>query len=179
MDDTGRGNCKSLIFNTKEKKMKTSSQRGTLVIFLIAGLVALNGSKSFNLHAASQDCTAAILQGGYGAGTTGLINSSSNPNDVTIPTFVPFAEAVHFVFDGHGRFFGTSTADYGGTIFPVTFTGTYSVKQNCTGSLTADAGDNGIIHRALVIVDGGKEVEFVSTDAGVVIAGYMKKQRSE
>jgi hypothetical protein len=30
----------------------------------------------------------------------------------------------------------------------------------------------------LVIVDGGKEVDFVITDAGVVIAGYMKKQGS-
>ena len=61
----------------------------------------------------------------------------------------------------------------------MTFTRTYSVKPNCTGSLTANAGSNGIIHRALVIVDSGKEVEFVSTDAGVVISGYMKKQRTE
>jgi hypothetical protein len=179
MENIGPGEVLTSVFEYKEKTMKTSLQRAALVVFVIAGLVALNGSKSFRLHAASQVCTAAILQGGYGAGTTGLINSSSNSNDVTIPTFVPFAEAVHFVFDGHGKFSGTSTADYGGTIFPVTFTGTYSVKPNCTGRLIADAGDNGIIHRALVIVDGGQEVEFVSTDAGVVIAGYMKKQRSE
>jgi hypothetical protein len=111
--------------------------------------------------------------------STGLINSSSNSNEVTIPTFVPFAEAVHFVFDGHGKFSGSSTADYGGTIFPVTFTGTYSVKPNCTGSLTADAGSNVIIHRDLVIVDSGKEVEFVSTDAGLVISGYVRKQHAE
>jgi hypothetical protein len=119
------------------------------------------------------------LRGGYGAGTTGLINSSSNSNDVTIPTFVPFVEAVHFVFDGNGKFSGSSTADYGGTIFPVTFTGTYLVRPNCTGKLTADAGDNGIIHRDLVIVDSGKEVEFVSTDPGLAIAGYMKKQHTD
>jgi hypothetical protein len=63
------------------------------------------------------------------SGHHSLINSSSNSNDVTIPTFVPFAEAVHFVFEGHGKFSGSSTADYGGTIFPVTFIGTYSVKH--------------------------------------------------
>ena len=159
--------------------MKTNWKRATVMLLVIAGLTALNGSKAFRLHADSEVCTNAILHGGYGAGTAGLINSSSNPNDVTIPTFVPFAEAVHFVFDGHGRFAGSSTADYGGMIFPVTFTGTYSVKPNCTGSLTADAGDNGIIHRDLVIVEGGREVEFVSTDAGLVIAGYMKKQHTE
>jgi hypothetical protein len=37
------------------------------------------------------------------ATSTGLINSSSNSNDPTIPTFVPFAAAVHFVFAGHGK----------------------------------------------------------------------------
>jgi len=159
--------------------MKTNLKRATVVLLVIAGLTALNGSQAFRLHADSQICTNAILRGGYGAGSAGLINSSGNPNDVTIPTFVPFAEAVHFAFDGRGNFSGSSTADYGGTIFPVSFTGTYSVKPNCTGSLTADAGSNGIIHRDLVIVDSGKEVEFVSTDAGLVISGYMKKQHTE
>jgi hypothetical protein len=161
------------------EKMKTNLKRATVMLLVIGGLTALNGSKAFRLNADSQVCSNAILRGGYGAGTTGLINSSGNPNDVTIPTFVPFVEAVHFVFDGQGKLSGSSTADYGGTVFPVTFTGTYSVKPNCTGSLTADAGDNGIIHRDLVIVEGGREVEFVSTDAGLVIAGYMKKQHTE
>ena len=158
--------------------MRTNMQRTSLVLLVIAGIVALHGSKGFTLHADSQVCTPAILRGGYGAGTTGLINSSSNSDDVTIPTFVPFVEAVHFVFDGNGKFSGSSTADYGGTIFPVTFTGTYTVMPNCTGKLTADAGNNGIIHRDLVIVDSGKEVDFVSTDPGLAIAGYMKKQNT-
>ena len=123
-------------------------------------------------------CTEAILHGGYGAGTTGLINQSSNANDITIPTYIPFAEAVHVLFDGRGNLSGSSSADFGGSSFPVTFQGTYSVKTNCTGSLTVNAGTSGIIHRDLVIVDDGKEVEFVSTDPGLVIAGYMKKQHT-
>lgn len=59
------------------------------------------------------------------------------------------------------------------------FQGTYTVSPNCTGSLTVDAGSSGIIHRDLVIVDGGNEVEFVSTDPGLVIAGSMRKQRTD
>ena len=154
---------------------KINVKRAGAVVLAIASLIALGRSKATNLHAAeSHGCTNAILRGGYGAGTTGLINS--NPNDITIPTFVPFAEAVHFIFDGGGDISGSSTADFGGTSFPVTFTGTYSVKPNCTGNLTINAGANGIIHRDLVIVDGGREVEFVSTDPGLVIAGSMKKQ---
>jgi hypothetical protein len=147
--------------------MTTNLKRATALLLVIVGLAALTGSKAFKLHANPQACTTAILQGGYGAGTTGLINISSNPNDIKIKTFVPFAEAVYFLFDGHGNLSGTSTADFGGFVSPVTFTGTYTV----------DAGANGIVHRDLVIVDAGREVEFVSTDQGVVIAGSMKKQR--
>lgn len=156
--------------------MKSTLKRATTVLLVIAGLTALTGSKALNVHATTPACSNAILRGGYGAGTTGLINNSSNPNDVTIGTFVPFAEAVHFVFDGRGNLSGSSTADYAGFVFPVTFTGTYTVNPNCTGSLTADTDSSGTVHRNLVIVDAGNEVEFVSTDAGLVIAGSMKKQ---
>jgi hypothetical protein len=79
--------------------------------------------------------------------------------------------------DGHGNLSASSTVDFAGFITPVTFTGTYTVNANCSGNLTVDAGSSGIVHRDLVIVDADKEVEFVSTDPGVVIAGYMKKQR--
>ena len=152
---------------------------GTLVL-VIASFVALGRSITLSLNAAeSHRCSTALLRGGYGASTTGLINSSSNPNNITIPTFVPFAEVVHFISDGGGKISGSSTADFGGTSFPVTFRGTYSLKTNCTGNLTINAGANGIIHRDLVLVDGGREVEFVSTDPGLVIAGSMKKQLTE
>jgi hypothetical protein len=157
--------------------MKTTLKRTTAVLVVIAGLATLTGSSSFRLHANPQACSIAILQGGYGAGTTGLINISPNPNDIKIETFVPFAEAAHFLFDGHGNLSGSSTVTFGGFVSPVTFIGTYTVNANCTGSLTVDAGPSGIVHRDLVIVDAGKEVEFVSTDQGVVIGGYMKKQR--
>ena len=157
--------------------MKTYLKRATALLLVMAGLAALSGNKAFKLHANPQACSTAILEGGYGAGTTGLINTSGNPNDIRIRTFAPFAEAAHFLFDGHGNLSGSSTVDFAGFISPVTFTGTYTVNANCTGNLTVDAGSSGIVHRDLVIVDAGKEVEFVSTDPGVVIAGYMKKQR--
>ncbi len=181
MRNEGLPGCTSpdhVPISKEEKKMKTTMQRAAVVSLVIAGLTALNQSKTFQLHANPQACSASILLGGYGTATTGLINNSSNPNDFTIATFVPFAEAVRFVFDGRGKLSGSSSADFGGSNFPVSFTGTYSVKPDCTGSLTADIGGS-LIHRDLVIVDGGKEVDFVSNDPGLVIAGSMKKQRPE
>ena len=157
--------------------MNTNSKRALSLLCVIAVLTALTGTKEFKLHANPPACSLAILQAGYAAGTTGLINTSGNPQDIRIRTFAPFAEAALFVFDGRGNLSGTSTVNFAGVVTPVTFTGTYTVNTNCTGSLTLGAGDNGTIHRDLVITDGGKEVEFVSTDSGVVVAGYMKKQR--
>ena len=157
--------------------MKTHWKYLAVLSVVLAGLPAITGSKAFKLNAAPPACGSAILHGGYGAGTSCLINTSGDPNVLTVPTYVPFAEAAYFHFDGHGSLSGTSTADFGGLVSPVTFTGTYAVNPNCTGSLTVDAGPNGTIHRDLVIVDGGNEVEFVSTDASVVIAGSMKRQR--
>ena len=99
--------------------------------------------------------------------------------------------ASHFLQESEDRATlpaGTKLAHYevqsllgagGSSSFPITFTGTYSVQPNCTGSLTVNAGASGIIHRNLVIVEDGNEVEFVSTDPGLVIAGYMKKQRGD
>ena len=61
----------------------------------------------------------------------------------------------------------------------MTFTGSYTVNANCTGSMTVETSGGDRVHRNLVIVDDGKEVEFVSTDPGVVIAGYLKKQHAD
>ena len=42
--------------------------------------------------------------------------------------------------------------------------------------MTINISGGGSINRSLVIVDGGKDIEFVSTDPGLVIAGSMKKR---
>ncbi len=153
---------------------RLTTERFIAVVLSVASfLVATAGSMR------AEQCDESILKGGYGTATTGLINSSANPTDITIGTFVPFVEAVRFVFDGHGNISGFSTANYGGSSFPVTFTGIYSVKADCSGNMTINAGVNGIIHRDLIIVDDGKEVDFVSTDPGLSIAGSMKKQHNK
>jgi len=82
---------------------KSNLKRGAVVLLLIAGLTTLNGDKALQLHASPpQQCSKAILLGGNGAGTTGLISSFSNPYDLNMGTFVPFLEAVRFVRWGLG-----------------------------------------------------------------------------
>jgi hypothetical protein len=123
-------------------------------------------------------CNKATLHGGYGSGTTGLINSSTDPNAITIGTFVPYAEAALFSFDGRGNLSAQAQPDFGGQIPPLqTATGSYTVDPaTCTGTITLNISGGGVLHRSLVIVQGGRDIEFVSTDPGLVIAGSMKKQ---
>jgi len=59
----------------------------------------------------NQSCSLATLHGSSGSGTTGLINSSSDPSAITIGTFVPYAEVALFKFDGRGSFTATAQPD--------------------------------------------------------------------
>jgi hypothetical protein len=54
-------------------------------------------------------------------------------------------------------------------------TGKYSVNPDCSGSLTFNT-SVGTINRHLEILD-GETVDFVHTDAGLIITGTMKKRK--
>lgn len=129
----------------------------------------------------TETCSAEKLFGRFGSATTGLINSSSDPSAVTLPTFMPFAEAATFVFHGNGNLSVASTANLAGqispTASPTAAEGTYTVDPaTCTGTMTISVPNGPVFHRNLVIVDDEKEVDFVSTDPGFVIAGSMKRE---
>lgn len=155
----------------------------TLAIVLV-GLVFATRSKMDQIRAAvkpTQGCSAEDVLGSYGSATTGLINSSSDPSAVTLPTFMPFAEAAIFVFQANGNLSAASTGDLAGQIdpsaTPTPAEGMYTVDPaTCTGTMTINIPNGPTFHRNLVIVDGAREIDFVSTDPGFVIAGSMKRQ---
>lgn len=158
----------------------------TMFLFTLILTLSLVGRTSTpSVRAEDNDenrgCSLATLHGSYGSGTTGLINSSSDPNAITIGTFVPYAEAALFTFDGRGNLSGQAEPDFGGQIGPLgTATGNYTVDGvTCTGTMTINISGGPVLHRSLVIVQDGRDIEFVSTDPGLVIAGSMKKQREQ
>ena len=163
---------------------KTILKLTLAVTILSLGLaVAIYGRRV--AHAAGQQplraCSLSTLHGRYGYAVSGFINSSNNPSDVTIPTFVPFAEEAYFDFDGRGNISGASVPNFGGQIDPSLtaspFTGTYLVDSStCTGTLTINASVGATFHRSLVILEDAQEIGFVSTDQGLVISGTYKKQ---
>jgi hypothetical protein len=80
-------------------------------------------------------------------------------------------------FDGRGSLFATYNVNLGGMPFTGQFIGTYTVEDDCTGTVTLQLPRLGIsTNGSFVIVNDGQETFFTGTDDGVAITGVTKKQ---
>ena len=79
-------------------------------------------------------------------------------------------------FDGRGSLFATYNVNLGGIPFKGQFIGTYTVADDCTGTVTLQLPKLGIsTNGSFIIVNDGKETYFTGTDDGVAITGETKK----
>jgi hypothetical protein len=84
-----------------------------------------------------------------------------------------FASGGTSVFDGRGSVTLNATSSFNGIVQgPVTAKGTYTVSPDCT---YVSALDNGATFRA-VIVNDGRELYILQTNAGVIITGTALRQ---
>lgn len=78
-------------------------------------------------------------------------------------------------WDGHGNTVATYTASVDGNIYPgTTVTGSYSVKADCTGSLTESDGS----HYNFVVSPNGNRATWIRTDTGTAINGTETRLRN-
>jgi hypothetical protein len=92
-------------------------------------------------------CSNATLKGHYSALLTGSVDG------------LPFAALDLVVSDGNGNISGTGTVVVNGTPMPTSFTATYSVNPNCSGSFVSDTGTTEDITVSL----DGSEVQILLT----------------
>lgn len=57
-----------------------------------------------------------------------------------------------------------------------TFTGTYSVAKNCTGSMTLNITGGGTEHNNFVVDNGKKGLQVINTDSGSAPSGFALAQ---
>jgi hypothetical protein len=113
-------------------------------------------------------CSNATLKGAFGH--TGLITSPASLAG-------PNASVSTIILDGNGAFMEVGVISINGNIVHASGTGTYTVDPDCTGTYEVQAPQLGVtFHGFLVIVDGGNEIQFISTDPGTVITAVVKKQ---
>ena len=110
-----------------------------------------------------KECSTATLRGSFGFTSTGTLLA------LPAPSAGPFAEIGRQTFDGTGdNTEGTATLSANGNINHVTFSGTYEVSPNCTGSMT------------LFILPLGRTIvlEFVIDDDGAEIRALLTSSPS-
>lgn len=162
--------------------MKTALRTLCLIVFLaalfIAGVIFRGGRESSDQSlistaqakdnkdgAGCRKCTLSSLKGCYGYSYTGGVQG-----------FGSIAAVGPINFDGEGNTSATYSVNLGGANFQGSFTGTYTVNEDCTGTITINLPLLGISSNGrFVVVDGGKEAPFMGTDTGVTVTGIAKK----
>jgi len=78
-------------------------------------------------------------------------------------------------FDGEGSVTGTTGSSLNGVIVRHNVSGTYSVREDCTLSLSL-TNENGVVsHMFGAFIDDGSQFDFIYSDEGVVIPGTAKQ----
>ena len=115
--------------------------------------------------ARSWECSLGTLRGAYGFSYDGFVMGSA------------IAALGPITFDGTGGLAGKYTSNVGGRPFQGAFTGTYTVGTDCSGTGVINFPVLGFtINGTFVLVNGGKEAVFTSTDTGITINGSAQKQ---
>ena len=121
---------KETSVNTKRiSKLWRIPMKRNLVATATLAAIGLAMLVTIALPAQAAQCSLANVGGSYGYTTSGFV--------VIAPgTFVPAAAAGRITLDGQGHVNGTQTRVVAGSSLDETYSGTYSVNPNCTGSFT-------------------------------------------
>jgi hypothetical protein len=138
-----------------------------LVVLGVVGLMGVlavgTGFAQNDVNAAGTMCSEATLHGTYLFAQNGV---EIKGNDQS-----PFALAGYDVFDGNGEVRGVSSGNFGGEVFrKEPFTGTYTIKANCTGTVTFTGGGAATQGDVFIAPDGSM-FAFVRTNPEGVAAG--------
>lgn len=152
--------------NAKERIMKRNT---TAKAFAIAAVTALALTVTPIAKADSRGCSNATLKGAFADKDTGFITAP--------PALAgPFAGVNTETYDGNGTLTGAGIVSLNGNIVPGTFTGTYHVNPDCTGTYTVQNSLGLTVHAFFVIDDGGNELQILITDPGTVITCIARRQ---
>lgn len=137
----------------------------TSAVFSIAfvGLMILGLVSRVQAH--GEECSNASIKGSYGLSCEG-----------TAVGVGPLAVIGVFTADGKGNGSEIETLSFNGVITTgATFTVTYTVNADCTGSLVS-TGLGSVFHNDFVIDDNKKEIRLTPTEPGFVAVCIYRKQ---
>jgi hypothetical protein len=132
-----------------------------LLVVGLAGVLANGTGYAEDENASGAKCSEATLHGTYLFADEGFVIKDNEK--------VPFASSGYEVYDGNGHTKGVSTTNVNGKITSKeTFSGTYTVKADCTGSSTYTDGTR---YDDYIAPDGSKLTYVQIKPSKVVLAG--------
>jgi hypothetical protein len=136
-----------------------------LILLLVVGVAALTtvgaGYAKDEDASSRAKCSVATLEGTYLFAQNGVEIKGNDQR--------PFAIAGYDVFDGNGEVKGLASANFNGKITrKEPLPGTYTLKANCTGTLTFANGTR----YDIFIAPEGSMFTFVRTNPEIVSAGF-------
>ena len=139
---------------------------GVVLVLLVVGAGVLAGGAGYaedngDENASRAKCSKATLDGTYLFAHDGVVTKEPNKG--------PFAVAGYDVFDGNGKVDTVFSANFSGQIFSKDHaSSTYTVKADCTGTITPKDGSPS----DLFIAPDGSMFTFVQTDPSTVTSGF-------
>ena len=129
----------------------------SFVSLLVLGLVS---------RVQAGECSNASIKGAYGLSCEG-----------TVVGVGPLAVIGVFTADGKGNGSEVETISFNGVITTgATFTVTYTVNADCTGSIVTTTPDGSVTDHDFVLDDNKKEIRIIVTEPGRVIVCTGRKQ---
>jgi len=143
------------------------------IVVTSGGFLALHVfAEGFAVKQGSSTCTNAGVKGSFGFETTGVFLAG------TPATAVAFIGELKLTVNpsGEGVVSGSIAASEDGTFLAeVPVTGSYTVAPDCRGRVIITPTGLSEMRFSVVIVDGGKEMLAVETDAGTVVSGTFQR----
>jgi hypothetical protein len=135
----------------------------------VLGVLAIGTGFAKHEHFATAKCSKATLHGTYLIAQNGVIVKQKKAG----PPQGPFASAGYEVYDGNGHIKSVGSFNFNGDVLSNGhFSGTYTVKANCTGTTTYISGGKPFATDMFIDPDGSKFTFIHTKPPEQVVAGY-------
>ena len=140
--------------------------------YMILGLaLALAGIAIIDAPASAGDqCSLATLKGDYLYAQDGIILGNAAAKNQF------FAQAGREHFDGKGGMSGIYSGNFNGTIVRGSYSGTYAIKADCSGTVTFADNLKQVYNYDVFATQGGSEFVFVQTDPNSITSAYERRR---
>ena len=161
---------------SRARRIATAAVFGAVFVSLLALGVFTNGSQVGLTRAVTAQeaqgfrCGDATLSGRYALRGDGFVPGGPPPAPM-----VPFAVVSLMTLDGSGGLSNDVTVSRNGVITRNVDPGTYTVNEDCTGTMTINISEPPFqLNFDLVVADGGKGFELIATTPSVVTIGAKR-----